>query len=191
AIKGFQHQLNAIKQLQNHPAASSLYFVWAGDGDQRAALETDITRNGLSERVRILGHRWDVADWYDVADIFVLTSHFEGMPLCVMEAMAKGLPVVASAVSGIPEELGDTGKLLPDPTTQPDKTAKELAHTLVQWAASPTLRGEIGRRSQARAEKNFHEETMTKKTVALIRSHVTTSRQYSLYDEQLAASCSD
>ena len=55
------------------------------------------------------GAGWDVADWLDASDMFVLPSLYEGMPLAIMEAMAKGsLPVIASAVSGIPEELGST-----------------------------------------------------------------------------------
>jgi glycosyltransferase involved in cell wall biosynthesis len=57
-------------------------------------------------RVHLMCQRWDEANWLDAADMFVGTSLAEGMPVELMEAMAKGLPVMATAVSGIPEELG-------------------------------------------------------------------------------------
>ena len=112
-----------------------------------------------------------MADWYDTADIFVLPSELEGMPLAIMEAMAKGLPVIATAVSGIPEELGDTGKLLPDPTIDASKTVAELARTLEEWALDPALRQETGRHGRARAKAMFHEELMLERTLELIARH--------------------
>jgi glycosyltransferase involved in cell wall biosynthesis len=107
-IKGFDYQLQAIAQLQQTPIWQNLYWIWAGDGSLRAQLTDIIQQLGASDQVKLLGQRWDVSSWYDAADLFVLPTRLEGMPLAVMEAMAKGLPVVASAVSGIPEELGDT-----------------------------------------------------------------------------------
>lgn len=171
-VKGFVHQLNAIKRLRTMPAGARLYFVWAGDGDQRAALEQEIQRHGLGRQVHLIGHRSDVAQWYDAADIFVLPSHMEGMPLAIMEAMAKGLPVVATAVSGIPEELGDTGRLLPDPAAQPERVAADLAATLALWAVNPALRAEVGRRGCQRAREMFREALMIERTLAVVSAHV-------------------
>ncbi len=168
AVKGFGYQLHAIQQLQRSPVAQKLYFVWAGDGDQRADLEKEIARSGLGERIKLLGHRWDVADWYDAADIFVLPSQLEGMPLAIMEAMAKGLPVIATAVSGIPEELGDTGKLLPNPLNDAEGVVRGLIATLEAWTKNPELRHAEGRRGRERAEKMFREETMITKTLGVI-----------------------
>ncbi len=111
-----------------------------------------------------------MADWYDAADIFVLTSHLEGMPLSIMEAMAKGLPVVASAVSGIPEELGDTGCLLPDPSVSPGKTVDALAHTLSRWSSDPELRARVGAAAHARADHMFREARMIKRSLELVES---------------------
>ncbi|HWA87801.1 MAG TPA: glycosyltransferase [Opitutus sp.] len=168
AVKGFDLQLEAIARLQTMPAANDLFFVWAGDGEQRSAIEREIVRRGLDRKIRLLGHRWDVADWYDAADIFVLPSRLEGMPLAIMEAMAKGLPVIATAVSGIPEELGETGRLLPDPARDPGGVVRGLAGTLVEWAGNPALRREAGCRGRERAMKLFREGTMIERTLGVI-----------------------
>ncbi|HVU23664.1 MAG TPA: glycosyltransferase [Opitutus sp.] len=168
AVKGFDLQLEAIARLQAEPAAKDLCFIWAGDGDQAAAIQQDIARRGLGGRIRLIGHQWDVAEWYEAADIFVLPSRLEGMPLAIMEAMAKGLPVIATAVSGIPEELGDTGKLLPDPARDAAGVVRGLVETLTAWAGDPALRREAGRRGRERALTMFREDLMIERTLAVI-----------------------
>lgn len=91
----------------------------AGEGQLRSALMDQIGRLGLAERVRLLGVRPDVARLFAAADVFVLASHYEGNPLVVMEAMAAGLPVIATAVGSVPELVGEgTGWLV-----EPDHSA--------------------------------------------------------------------
>ena len=63
-----------------------------------------------------------------------MPSLYEGMPIAIMEAMAKGVPVIATSVSGIPEELGDTGKLLADPNLDARSTVDELVATIQHWS---------------------------------------------------------
>jgi len=172
AVKGYQYQLAAAQRLVRLPAGRHLHFVWIGDGELRPELERGIAAAGLGDRIHLTGHRWDGIDWYDAADIFVLPSELEGMPLAVMEAMARGLPVVATAVSGIPEELGDTGRLLCDPTANPAKTIAELIQVLAEWAKNPALRRTTGERGRARAEAMFREETMVRRTIELIARHL-------------------
>ncbi len=172
AVKGFAYQLEAIKLLKGKSALGNLYFVWAGDGDLRSSLTRQLAELQVGDHVRILGHRWDVADWYDAADIFILSSELEGMPLSIMEAMAKGLPVVATAVSGTPEELGDTGKLLPNPAKDPRGVARELAQTVELWAGTPALREEQGRLCRERAERMFRESLMVERITGLLAKHV-------------------
>ncbi|MEG4499663.1 glycosyltransferase [Microcoleus sp. F10-C6] len=164
-IKGYQYQLQAIAQLKNRPVWPQLYFVWAGPGstthdDMEPELRATASQLGVTEQVKFLGQRWDIADWLDASDIFILSSEAEGMPLAIMEAMAKGLPVIATAVSGIPEELGDTGKLLPDPTIDPEGTVKELVETVEIWAENTELRRLAGQACKARAQELFQEERM-------------------------------
>jgi glycosyltransferase involved in cell wall biosynthesis len=174
SIKGHRYQIEAIKQLQQSPVWSKLYFVWAGTGEGSAdnverELRETIKELGVSDRVKLIGQRWDILDWLDASDIFILTSLAEAAPsLAVIEAMAKGLPVVASAAGGIPEGLGDTGKLLPDPNTDPEGTARELAQTLEAWGMNPELRSQIGKACKQRAEKMFKEERMLAESVEAI-----------------------
>ena len=174
SIKGHRYQIEAIKQLQQSPVWSKLYFVWAGSGEGSAdnveiELRETIKKLGVSDRVKSIGHRWDILDWLDASDIFILTSLADAAPsLAVMEAMAKGLPVVATAVGGIPEGLGDTGKLLPDPNTDPEGTVRELAKTVEAWAMNPELRHQIGQACKQRAEKLFKEERMLAESIEAI-----------------------
>lgn len=173
AIKGFQYQLDAIVKLKQTPAWLKLYIIWAGEGTLKAELAEAIEREGVGNRVKLLGQRWDIADWLDAADIFVLPSEHEGMPLAIMEAMAKGLPVVATAVSGIPEELGDTGKLLPDPTLNSQATIDQLVATLQAWVENPQQRRSLGEAAKQRAAQLFTLDRMVRETIALVEAALT------------------
>ena len=87
----------------------------AGEGPEREPLESLIRKNGLQERVRLLGHidRPGMDSLYAHADVVVLTSRSEGIPLVLMEAMIRSRVVVAPAITGIPEIIipGKTGFL--------------------------------------------------------------------------------
>ena len=175
--KGYQYQMEAIKQLMNTPIWDSLYFVWAGGGIFQPELEGNLQQTvsnlGIEHKVIFLGQRNDVPDLLNIADIFVFPSQLEGMPLCIMEAMAKGLPVIASAVSGIPDELGDTGKLIADPKLTPQVTVNQLAETLQEWTTNPHLLKNIGEACKNRAEKIFTESRMLSETLAVIEKALT------------------
>jgi hypothetical protein len=94
-----------------------------------------------------------------------------------MEGMAKGLSVVATAVGGIPEGLGDTGKLWHDPNTDPEGTARELAETVEAWALNPELRRQIGKACKQRAEKMFKEERMLAESVEAMEKALLSDRE--------------
>ena len=170
AAKGFQYQVEAVARLKAIQRLGPLYFAWAGEGDAQAQLAAIIEQHQLKDRIRMLGYRWDIPNLIDAADIFILTSCSEAFPLCTLEAMAKGVPVIASNLGGIPEELGDTGKLVPNPTVDPRGTVKELMETLVSWASEPTKRQQLGMAAKRRAETMFREEKMIEQTMGLIAS---------------------
>lgn len=180
--KGYQYQLDAIQQLMHSPVWHQLYFVWAGAGIFQPQLETELKEAvqhlGITDKVIFLGQRLDVSDWLNTADIFVFPSQLEGMPLCVMEAMAKGLPVIASAVSGIPEELGETGKLLTDPKIDPEATVRELVSVIEDWVINPQLRQSIGHACKQRAEEMFREKRMMEETVKVIEHALLPFKDY-------------
>ncbi|WP_329567466.1 glycosyltransferase family 4 protein [Kitasatospora sp. NBC_01266] len=119
-----------------------------GDGELRGQLTAQADRLGLGDRVEftggLLGARLTAA--YREADAFVLPSDREGMPLAVLEAMAAGLPVVATDVPGSAELLSGVGLL-----TAPEPTA--LAAALDRLAADPGLRARLAERSAERARR--------------------------------------
>jgi glycosyltransferase involved in cell wall biosynthesis len=129
-----------------------------------------VRQAGVGDRVKFLGELDSINDWLDASDIFVLCSESEGLPLAMMEAMAKGLPVVATAVGGISEGLGDTGKLLPSPILDVQTTIQELGNTIQCWAGDASLRQQVGLAGKQRATTMFREERMIKETLGVIRT---------------------
>ena len=169
-VKGYQFQVEAIKSLQNSEIWPNLYFVWAGTGTIENNLRAAVERLGVASHVRFLGQSDDIPSLLDAVDMFVLTSQFEGMPLSVMEAMAKELPVIATSVSGIPEELGNTGKLLTDPEFNRQLTIIELVNTIENWVRDKNLRNQIGKACKERAEKMFRVKPMLKRYAEVIET---------------------
>ncbi len=114
----------------------------AGDGEQRPALEAQAERLGLGGAVRFLGAvpRDEMATWFAAADVFCLPSIDAGFPVSTLQAMAAGLPIVASRVSGIPEAVDDgvTGLLV-----APEE-AGALADALERLTADAELRRRMG-----------------------------------------------
>ncbi|MGH8233155.1 MAG: TIGR03088 family PEP-CTERM/XrtA system glycosyltransferase [Rhodanobacteraceae bacterium] len=125
-ISAFRNLCEALPQ-----ARESLRLVLVGEGPQRSALESQIARTGLSARILLLGNRRDVAALLVEFDVFVLSSVAEGMPGVLLEAMASGLPVVATVVGGVGEVVvpGVTGTLVPP--SDPKALAKALANYVV------------------------------------------------------------
>lgn len=83
AVKGYQHQFEAIRYLKQSSVWPQLYFVWAGPGTLETRLKEAISQLGVSNHVKILGQRWDVPDLLDTADIFILPSELEPFGLAI------------------------------------------------------------------------------------------------------------
>ena len=129
-------------------ADSRLVILAAGQGpleEETRQLRRDL---GLGARVRLLGYRSDVPDLLAAADIFVLASAFEGLPVSIMEAMSVGLPVVATSVGGVPEAVveGQTGLMVPA------HDAAALAQALLSVTRDADLRQRLGQASLERSE---------------------------------------
>ncbi len=108
-------------------------FVWVGEGPLQADMEKEIHKNSLQDNIRLVGRKnpEEVAMWMNAADIFVLVSFSEGMPNVLYEAMACGIPVIASNVDGAAEIIqnGENGMLVsPDDYAMIAKKIKELAN---------------------------------------------------------------
>lgn len=152
--KGVGELLRACAALRDTPAPFRLRI--AGEGTARPTFEQEANRLGLRDRVEFLGAVRDMASFYASLDVFVLPSLGEGLPVSVLEAMAAGRPVVASALSGIPEAVrhGVEGLLVP-PGDVP-----ALSAALGQVISDPALRLEMGRRARARALRDFTVDRM-------------------------------
>jgi glycosyltransferase involved in cell wall biosynthesis len=174
-VKGHRFLIETIRQLKIDPIWDALYFVWIGDGMSRAKLELDIAESGVGDRVRLPGHHHDVAPLYDGGDIFVLTSESEGMPLAVMEAMAKGLPPICTDVGGTAEAIGDAGIVLPEPT-EDGRTVSALASALRSLTDDRDRLGFLSKRARQRAAALFRVDRMIEEYRDLIARCLAASR---------------
>ncbi len=150
SLARFEPQKNPLGLIESFACslAGEAYLVMAGEGSLLPEARALAERLGIASRVRFTGLCGDVAELLAAGDIFALASLWEGTPVAVIEAMAAGLPVVATAVGGVPElvEDGVTGLLAP-----PDDTAA-LARALAALARHPR-RGEMGEAARGRARR--------------------------------------
>jgi colanic acid/amylovoran biosynthesis glycosyltransferase len=146
--KGLPFLLDAVAKVEG-----AILDV-AGDGPERGHLEMKTTRLGIAGRVRFLGYQSqsDVRKLMQQADLFVMTSLSEGLPVVLMEAMAAGVPVVTTRIAGVPELVddGDDGLLvLPGDA---DATAAAVRRLL----ADPELRNRFAIAGRAKVEREFN-----------------------------------
>jgi glycosyltransferase involved in cell wall biosynthesis len=132
-------------------------------GAFQAELERAADRLGVRDRVVFAGYRADAAELLSDVDVFALPSWTEGLPITVLEAMARSRPVVATPVGGTPEVVadGETGLLVPpqDPTA--------LAAALRRLLADPELRRRMGEAGRRRVEERFSAREMTDRVLAV------------------------
>jgi glycosyltransferase involved in cell wall biosynthesis len=131
-------------------------LLLVGEGPERAAIEQNISRLELHDTVQLLGLRTDVRELLAVADLFLLTSISEGIPVTLIEAMAAQLPVVSTDVGGTGEVVvpGVTGYLAP----AGDDAA--LAARMLELLTHPDRASAMGRQGRTRAETEFSEHAM-------------------------------
>jgi glycosyltransferase involved in cell wall biosynthesis len=117
-------------------AIPDAHFVIVGDGECRPAVEDRVSALGLRESVTFTGFLHDLKPVYSDMDVLVITSRNEGTPVSVIEALAAGVPVVSTAVGGVPDLLhgGDYGRLVParDPAALADAVQAALADPYAQ-----------------------------------------------------------
>lgn len=148
---------------------SDLIVLLAGDGPLSVPIARDIANQDLARTVRMLGRRTDIADLMIAADLLVLPSAFEGLPLVALEAMALGLPVVATNAPGNAEAIEDgvTGRLC---STEP----ASIAATIIDLLNDRSARNRMGAASIARQQTRFSAARMiadTRAVYAVAQSH--------------------
>jgi glycosyltransferase involved in cell wall biosynthesis len=127
-----------------------------GDGFLRSQLESQIRIMGLANSIRIFGIREDIDRFLVAADVFVLPSRWEGLPIALLEAMSAGLPVVATAVEGVDEVVvqGEQGLLVPT------EDSAALAEAMLKLLGNPELRQRMGNSARRRIEQGYTIERM-------------------------------
>jgi L-malate glycosyltransferase len=125
----------------------SLRFVSVGQGPLEDEMRSRLAGLGAGDRVRLLGYRDDAVRVMSGFDVFTLTSTHEGLPVSLMDALALGLPVVATAVGGVPQAVTDGVEAVLVPPGRPDL----LAGAYVALARDPDRRGAMAEAARARS----------------------------------------
>jgi sugar transferase (PEP-CTERM/EpsH1 system associated) len=149
SVKNYSLMLEAFRAVSaRHPSAR---LIILGEGPQRPLLEKQIACSGLAARVHLAGHCEDVAEWLAAMDVFVQSSLMEGTANAILEAMAAGLPVVATSVGGTTEVVvdGDCGRLVPA------GDGDALAEALAFYCSSASARTAHGAAGRARVERHY------------------------------------
>jgi glycosyltransferase involved in cell wall biosynthesis len=157
--KGYEDLLDASRLREEMAPRLSTTVLIAGnqdDGNYWRAICDQHRRLGLDHRVRFLGYQADVPALYAAADAFVLSSRKEGLPMVLLEAMAAGLPVVATSVGGVPSVVRheQTGLLVSPGAPQ------ELATAMVRLQEEEELRSRMAANGRDRIEQQFSLEDM-------------------------------
>jgi glycosyltransferase involved in cell wall biosynthesis len=147
AIKDLATLLRALPLARARDPRIRLVIV--GDGPERPALEQLAVDTGLAGSVRFLGWRHDLVHLYGGLEVIALTSLNEGTPVALIEAMAAGLPVLATAVGGVPDVVADghTGLLVPP------RDPQAFADLMISLAAAPEERLRMGAAGRAAAAR--------------------------------------
>ena len=160
-LKGIEYLLSAFSALkQEFP---NLRLEIAGSGPQREKLEALAAQSGLRDHVKFLGWIDDISSILSRWDIFVMPSLEEGFPIAALDAMAAGLPLIATRVGGVPEliEDGTTGWLVPP------RDVESLTSRLRILLSDPELRVKMGDSGYARVRDHFSTAQMTERFAEL------------------------
>jgi glycosyltransferase involved in cell wall biosynthesis len=150
-------------QLERTQPKVHLVFVGRGSIQRRTIGQAD-NRN-LNRRVHFVGEVSDVMPFLSASDVFLLTSDTEGTPGAMLEAMAMGLPVVSTAVGGIPEVVRDDAGLLAAPEDE-----ERLSDSLGLLVDDEKLRAKLGSIAKARVQSQFSLDSVTRKFLDLYQS---------------------
>lgn len=163
--KGHAVLMEALARLDRHHVLPPWKLVVAGAGPEHETLLALARTLGLDDRVFLPGQREDIPALQVAADIFVMPSLWEGLPLAVLEAMLAGTPVVASRTSGIPEAIEHEKEgILVEPGSVDD-----LSAVLRRLMNSPELRARLAEAGRARGERDFTVKRMADEYERLYR----------------------
>jgi len=159
-VKGVEFLLKAFTQVKKRSASKMWKLVVVGDGPLRQSLEALASDLGVASETIFLGARTDVFDVMAALDALTLPSLHEGIPVVLLEAMALGVPIVASQVGGIPEILADYKEARLVPSQNPNL----LADAIVELAEDAELRRRLSSAARVRVESELSIATTAAQT---------------------------
>jgi len=159
-VKHLTTALDALGILRQE--GLDVVLVVAGDGPERDALRAHAQRTAVDAHVRWLGHRDDARRWLEACDVYVNTSISEGISLTVLEGMAAGLPIVATAVGGTPELVDAACGTLVAP-----RNPEALAEAIRPLITDPALRCRMGTAARQRILSAFTLDRMVERYAAM------------------------
>lgn len=159
-VKGIEYLLKAVALLGHERVVPPVQVVIIGGGPLRTSLQELVQSLGIEERVRFLGERHDVQRLLSLLDVFIMPSLHEGIPMALLEAMAAGCPVIATAVGGVPEVVRD-GR---DGMLVPPRDPVALARAIEVLHASQSLRERFGSAGPERVAIEFSAGRMASRT---------------------------
>ena len=162
--RGIQFMLDAMPAVLT--AVPDAHYLIVGDGDYRPELEAQVAQLAIGERIHFAGQRSDVADLLAASDLFVLPTLTDALPTVLMEAMALHLPLLATAVGGVPEmvENGDNGLLVPP------GSADQLAQATIALLQDEAKRREMGENGRLLVEQKFNIQRQAAELALLYRT---------------------
>ncbi len=181
--KGHEYMVEAIPAiLESFPETR---FLLVGDGPEREKIVQKVADLGLQGKVLFAGERSDIADVLSAMDLFLLSSIFEGLPLSVLEAMAVGLPVIATRVSGTPEAVLHemTGLLIPP------ADSRAIAGAAIALLADPEQRRRMGQQGRLLVLHHFHKKHLVKQVHELYDQLIDSRRKRRPSRCRLARAC--
>lgn len=162
--KGHRYLIEAAAPVVK--AYPNVHILFVGDGELREVLQEQVSAADMTEHIHFLGFRQDIPDLLAASDYFVLPSLWEGLPMALIEAMAAGLPVVATDVSGSRQVVvnGETGLLVAP------GDAQALANALQQLLSQPQRARAMGLAAQRRVTDHFGAKKQAADHLALFQA---------------------
>ena len=163
--KGLQYAIEGMAQLKKQTPVPFI-FVVLGEGEEHTHLDALIVKLGLEHVVYLAGYKKDGVALLSAFDIFLLPSITEAFPYAILEAGNVGLPVVATAVGGIPEVIDDMQSGILIQSENPGEVARACSHLLENTGRRVQLGAAIAERIRGR----FNLETMVKESLELYKN---------------------
>lgn len=158
--------IRAFARLRETNPDLNAKLVIVGDGPERVNLEAEANAKGLADRVYFAGQVTNVQPYYALAEVLANASHSEGSPYVLLEAMSAGVPIVATAVGGVPEMLSDNETALLVPPAKPEGLAGAIAHLL----KDPGEAARLANSAKVLAVDRFSPETYVRSLTEIYRN---------------------